>query len=87
MDSFVKPMFKGVTAWVRIDPFRGSPMPSRHSQSAAAASVAMGIDPLDGEVVASQRTGSGHWKRGMSDVKVGVTGSGDSIIWRIAALS
>lgn len=62
-------------------------MPNRHNQSTVAAAVAVGADPLDADVVAAQRTSSGHWKRGMSDVKVGVSGSGDSIIWRIAAFS
>lgn len=85
MDSLVGAVKGSVTAWVRIDPFRGPAMPNHHKQSTAAAAVAVGLDALDSEGAAAQRTNSGHCKHGSSDMKISV--SGDSIIWRIAAFS
>lgn len=67
-------------------------MPKRkHTQSTPAAAAATPAE-LSGDTGASgcataERSSSEFWKRGISDVKVGVSGSGDSILWRIAAFS
>ena len=77
-----------VSSWLHYMHGAGAGTPLRQQQMASAAAAEPCADAEgSGRPAVEQSTGSKRMLRGMSDVKLGVVGSGDSLIWRIAAFS